>query len=63
MRRARGVGLYCCNQGHALPCLFELAIHTEMVAAKRAGACDSNPNGRPGYFPAPLPSTACRQRL
>jgi hypothetical protein len=38
-------------------------VYTQVVAAKRAGACNSNPNGRARYLPAPLPSTASRQRL
>jgi hypothetical protein len=63
-RGAGGVGLDAGNQGDAEPGVLKLAVDTEMIAAKGAGAGNSNAqNGRARYFPAPLPSTACRQRV
>jgi hypothetical protein len=61
---ARGVRLDARDQGDAEPGVLKLAVNTEMIAAKGAGAGNSNAqSGRAGYFPTPLPSTAWRQRV
>ncbi len=64
--RFRGAGFIRLNRGcedHTQAGGFELPVDTKMVAAKGPGAGNSDTqDGLAGYFPAPLPSTALRQR-
>ena len=61
---AGGVGLDGCNQGHALPRSFQLAIDAEMIAAEGSSAGNGyTQNGFAAYLYSPLPSTHLRQRL
>ena len=64
IRSAVRVGLNGCCQSHAQAGGFQFAVDAEMVAAKCAGSDNGNAHNRfAGYFFAPLPSTASRQRL
>lgn len=63
LRGSRGIRLNGRYEGYGNPGRFKLAIDTKMVAAKgaRAGNSDAR-DGLACYCPAPLPSTALRQR-
>jgi hypothetical protein len=62
-RGAAWVGLDGRGQHHARPRLLQFAIDTKMVAAEGPCSGDSDAQLRTAvYLPAPLPSTALRQR-